>query len=163
MDRRVPEELLAEFVRAGTRLLRVESHGPRTLSLRFDRGELQVRLEDGGLELELGGPASLDELAESLDETDPWWTVIGEPLQGAWAKRDTDRRRLVLELQLRTDGENPKIVTLEPRGPRIRAHRRGEVRVGRGELAHDDRGRADRRRSAPAPERASSCSPSSRW
>ncbi len=121
MDRRFPEELLADFVRAGTRLLRVETHGPRTLSLRFDRGVLQVLLEDGGLELELGGPAPLSEGAEPLDETDPWWTVIGEPLSGAWAKLDTDRRRLVVELQLRADGQNPKIVTLEPRGPRIRA------------------------------------------
>jgi hypothetical protein len=118
----MPEELLAEFVRAGTRLLRVEAHGPRELSLRFDRGELQVRIEDGGLALELGGAAPLDESSEPLDEADPWWAVLGQPLAGAWAKHDTDRRRLVLELQLRPDGENPKIVTLEPRGPRIRAH-----------------------------------------
>ncbi len=122
MDRRVPEDQLAEFVRAGSRLLHVEAHGSRLLNLRFDRGALQVRLEDGGLELELGGASPLDEASEPLDEADPWWTVLGEPLSGAWAKRDTDRRRLVLELQLRPDGQNPKIVTLEPRGPRIRAH-----------------------------------------
>ena len=121
MDSRIPEELLAPLVRSGTRLLRVESHGPRVLSLRFDRGELQVLLEDGGLELELGGPAPLSAAAESLDEADPWWTVLGDPLQGAWAVLDTDRRRLVVELQLRTDDANPKIITLEPRGPRIRA------------------------------------------
>ena len=122
VDRRVPEELLAAFVRAGTRLLRVESHGARSLRLRFDRGALDVLLADGALELELGGGAPLDDSAESLDEADPWWTVLGEPLAGAWAKRDTDRRRVLLELQLRPDGHSPKIIALEPRGPRIRAH-----------------------------------------
>ena len=121
MDRRIPEELLAELVRAGTRLLRVEANGPRQLSLRFDRGELQILLVDGGLELELGGAGPLSAAAELLDEDDPWWTVLGDPLQGAWSVLDTDQRRLVFELQLRRDGENPKIIALEPRGPRIRA------------------------------------------
>jgi len=121
VSRRLPEDLLTEFVRTGTRLLHVELHGPRALSLRFDRGQLHVRLEDAGLELELGGGAPLSADAESLDEDDPWWTVIGQKLQGAWARIDTDRRRLVVELQFRPDDENPKIVTLEPRGPRIRA------------------------------------------
>jgi hypothetical protein len=119
--RRIPEELLAELVRLGTRLLHVELHGPRALSLRFDRGSLQVLLVDGGLELELGGAGPLSPAAEALDETDPWWTVIGQPLQGAWAVVDTDQRRHAVELQLRRDEENPKIITLEPRGPRIRA------------------------------------------
>ena len=121
MTRRIPEERLAELVRTGTRLLHVELHGPRALSLRFDRGQLQVLLEDGGIELELGGAGPLSESAEALDEADPWWTVIGEPLLGAWAIVDEDQRRLVVELQLRRDDENPKIITLEPRGPRIRA------------------------------------------
>ncbi len=121
MNPRIPEELLAELVRSGTRLLHVELHGPRSLSLRFDRGALQILLVDGGLELELGGAGPLSEDAEALDETDPWWTVIGEPLQGAWAIVDTDERRLVVELQLRADDANPKIISLEPRGPRIRA------------------------------------------
>ena len=121
MDRRIPEELLTELVRSGTRLLHVELHGPRALSLRFDRGSLQILLVDGGIELELGAGGPLSEAAEALDEIDPWWTVIGQPLQGAWAVVDTDQRRLVVELQLRLDDENPKIITLEPRGPRIRA------------------------------------------
>jgi hypothetical protein len=47
--------------------------------------------------------------------------VLGDPLQGAWSVLDTDKRRLVFELQLRRAGENPKIIALEPRGPRIRA------------------------------------------
>ena len=121
MTRRIPDEVLAELVRSGTRLLRVEMHGPRALSLRFDRGMLHIHLVDHGLELELGGAGPLSEGAESLDEADPWWTVIGEPLQGAWAVVDTDQRRLFVELQLRPDDENPKIVILEPRGPRLRA------------------------------------------
>jgi hypothetical protein len=121
VSRRLPEDLLALFVRTGTRLLHVELHGPGALSLRFDRGQLQIRVEDAGLELELGGGAPLSSEAEALDEDDPWWTVIGQKLQGAWALVDTDQRRLAVELQFRPDDENPKIVTLEPRGPRIRA------------------------------------------
>lgn len=121
VDRRIPEELLADLVRAGTRLLRVQTNGPRELSLRFDRGEVQILLVDGGLEIELGGAGSPSEAAELLDESDPWWTVLGDPLQGAWSLVDTDQRRLAIELQLRVDGENPKIITLEPRPPRIRA------------------------------------------
>ncbi|MEX2207770.1 MAG: hypothetical protein WEF50_16215 [Myxococcota bacterium] len=119
MDRRIPEQLLAPLVRSGTRLLHVEANGSRELSLRFDRGAVLVLLVDGGLELGGGRPPS--ESAEALDESDPWWTVIGQPLSGAWSVVDTDQRRLVVELQLRLDGESPKIVTLEPRGPRIRA------------------------------------------
>lgn len=120
MIRRIPEERLSELWRAGTRLLHVESCGPRELSLRFDRGALQIVLRDGGLELELGGGAPLSEDAAVLDEVDPWWTVIGQPLQGAWSSLDAEDRRVLLELQLRLDGENPKIVTLEPRGAQIR-------------------------------------------
>ncbi|MGH7290768.1 MAG: hypothetical protein ACREJT_06135, partial [Myxococcota bacterium] len=85
MSKRTPEEPLAPWIQAGTRLLRVESRGPRTLSLRFDRGELQVLLEDHGIALEFGGAAPLAEDADLLDESDPWWTVIGQPLAGASA------------------------------------------------------------------------------
>jgi len=120
VNRRIPEELLAELVRAGTRLLRAEANGPRELSLRFDRGEVQILLVDNGLEIELGG-GSQSPATELLDESDPWWTVLGDPLQGAWSVVDTDGRRLAIELQLRLDDANPKLITLEPRGPRIRA------------------------------------------
>ncbi len=120
MVHRIPEPQLAELVRAGSRLLRVESGGPRELWLRFDRGQLSLSLEDGGLALSLGGGAPLSPEAELLDQTDPWWTVIGAPLQGAWSLLDADRRRLALELQLRREDENPKIVVLEPQGARIR-------------------------------------------
>lgn len=121
MNPRLPEPLLADAMLAGTRLLHVERHGPRALSLRFDRIELHVLVEDGGIELELGGGSPLSPTAEALDETDPWWTLIGQPLMGAWSQLDTDQRRLVLELQFRPDDENPKILSLEPHGPRIRA------------------------------------------
>lgn len=120
MVHRIPEPQLAELVRAGSRLLRVESGGPRELWLRFDRGQLSVSLADGGLALALGGGAPLSLEAEVLDKTDPWWTVLGAPVQGAWSLLDADRRRLALELQLRRDDESPKIVVLEPQGARIR-------------------------------------------
>ena len=115
MAARDPEPLLAALVTARTRLLRVESDDPRALSLRFDRGVLRASLVDGALELELAGGAGRAEDAVILDQDDPWWTVIGQPLCGAWSRRDA------LELQLRADGENPKILVVEPRGPALRA------------------------------------------
>jgi len=118
---RDPEPLLAALVSTRTRLLRVESDDPRALSLRFDRGVLRASLVDGALELELASGAALAEDAAILDEDDPWWTVLGQPLCGAWSRRDGDGRRGALELQLRPDGENPKIVVVEPRGPALRA------------------------------------------
>jgi len=121
MGAREPEPLLTAFVEGHARLLRVESDDPRTLSLRFDRGVLRVAVVDGALELELGGGTALAEGAAILDEDDPWWTVIGHPLCGAWSRHDGEGRREALELQLRPDGENPKIVVLEGHGLMLRA------------------------------------------
>jgi hypothetical protein len=121
MATREPEPLLEAFVVGAARLLRVESDDPRALSLRFDRGVLRAALVDGALELELGGGTALAEDAAILDEDDPWWTVLGHPLCGAWSRRDGDGHREALELQLRPDGENPKIVVLEAHGLLLRA------------------------------------------
>jgi len=118
---RDPEPLLAALVSGHARLLRVESDDPRALALRFDRGVLRTSLVDGALELEVAGGVALAEDAVILDEDDPWWTVLGQPLWGAWSLRGGDGRRSALELQLRPDGENPKIVVVEPRGPALRA------------------------------------------
>jgi hypothetical protein len=116
---RVVESLLAPLVQSGARLLRVEASGPHALVLRFDRGALEVAVAGRGLELELA-PPSLPELeAEVLDETDPWWTVIGEPLTGAWSTTDTEGRRTALELELRR--QSPKRILLDPRDPRGRS------------------------------------------
>jgi hypothetical protein len=121
MAAREAEPLLEAFVVAAARLLRVESDDPRALSLRFDRGVLRLAVVDGALELELGGATGVGEDAAILDEDDPWWTVIGHPLCGAWSRRDGEGRREALELQLRPDGENPKIVVLEGHGLLLRA------------------------------------------
>src|SRR5262249_4195008 len=118
---RDPEPLLAALVSGHARLLRVESDDPRALALRFDRGVLRASLVDGALELELAGGAPPAEGGACLDEGAPGWTVPGQPLCGAWSRRDGDGRRSALELQLRADGENPKIVVVEPRGPALRA------------------------------------------
>ena len=121
MAARETEPLLAALVAGRAHLLRVESDDPRALSLRFDRGVLRAALVDGALELELGGATPLGEYAAILDEDDPWWTVIGQPLVGAWSRRDAEGRREALELQLRPDAENPKIVVLEGHGLLLRA------------------------------------------
>jgi hypothetical protein len=90
---REAEPLLEAFVAGAARLLRVESDDPRALSLRFDRGVLRLAVVDGALELELGGATGVAEGAAILDEDDPWWTVIGHPLCGAWSRRDGEGRR----------------------------------------------------------------------
>jgi hypothetical protein len=118
---RAPEALLSAFVAAQARLLRAESDDPRALSLRFDRGVLRVAVIDGGLELEVGGGEVIGAGAARLDEDDPWWTVIGHPLCGAWSLVDGEGRRTALELQFRPDGENPKILALEGHGLVLRA------------------------------------------
>lgn len=121
MSHRVAEEQLAPFVQTAARLLRVEASGPHGCVLRFDRGAVEVRVAGRGLELAVA-PAALPELeAEILDETDPWWTVIGEPLRGAWSATDTEGRRIALELQLRAADRNPKHIVLQPRGPHLEA------------------------------------------
>ena len=121
MLRRNSEEQVEPFVRAGARLLRVEALGPHAWVLRFDRGALEVSVAGRGLALALAPGALPDSDAEILDESDPWWTVIGAPLAGAWSSTDTDGRRVALELQLRRDDENPKRISLEPRGGRLEA------------------------------------------
>ena len=121
MAERAPEPLLSAFVAAHARLLRVESDDPRALSLLFDRGVLRAAVVDGALELELGGGRRARRRRALLDEDDPWWTVIGQPLCGAWSRHDGEGRRTALELQLRPDGENPKIVALEGHGLVLRA------------------------------------------
>jgi hypothetical protein len=118
---RAPEPLLSEFVAAHARLLRVESDDPRSLSLLFDRGALRVSVIDGALELELSGSEAAGSGAARLDEDDPWWTVLGHPLCGAWSLQDGEGRRTALELQLRPDGESPKVLTLEGHGLVLRA------------------------------------------
>ena len=122
MAERAPEPLLSAFVAAQARLLRVESDDPRALSLLFDRGVLRAAVVDGALELELSAAGDgLGAGSALLDEDDPWWTVLGQPLCGAWSRRDGEGRRTALELQLRPDGENPKIVALEGHGLVLRA------------------------------------------
>src|SRR5262245_66634631 len=98
MASRAPEPLLSGFVGATARLMGVESEEPRSLSLRFDRGVLRAALVDGALELELGGDGTLSAEAANLDEDDPWWTVLGQPLCGAWSRAGGDGRREALEL-----------------------------------------------------------------
>jgi len=118
---RAPEPLLSAFVAAQARLLRVESDDPRAVSLLFDRGVRRAAVVDGALELEVGGGEVIGAGAALLDEDDPWWTVIGHPLCGAWSRHDGEGHRTALEFQFRPDGENPKIIALEGHGLVLRA------------------------------------------
>ena len=50
-------------------------------------------------------------------EEEPWWRLIGSPLFGAWAEADGS----VLRLQLRSDDDNPRFVTLVREGEAVRS------------------------------------------
>jgi hypothetical protein len=110
------EKQIEPLARESARLLRVEAHGPQKCVLRFDRGALEISVSGHGLEIGVTPHALLPDLdVEVLDEEEPWWTVIGAPLAGAWSSIDTEGRRVKLELQLRRDDQNPKRIALEPR------------------------------------------------
>jgi hypothetical protein len=112
-------------VEARGRLLRVEADRagarPRTLALTFDVGRIVVSSAGDSL-----ATAHAKERAElpgklaTLDEEDPWWRVLGQPLTAAWpgdadattGARSTEAIR-VLKLRFREETENPRVIVLE--------------------------------------------------
>ena len=95
----------------------------RELLLTFDVATLHVSLSDesGELRVELGAVASdPPDGLEPADEEEPWWAVLGNPCVHAWQSRDPSGRRVALALQLRDDGENPRILSFVPVDGRVR-------------------------------------------
>jgi hypothetical protein len=87
-----------------------------SLLLTFDRGKLLLEPEEDGLalsfeEADFSGPMGL----EPLDEEEPWWALIGQPLMRSWDV-EQEGRRVGLDLQLRPDDENPKVVSIRADG-----------------------------------------------
>jgi hypothetical protein len=115
---------LREWTATAPRLLRVrQSADAAALRLEFDQVELQLRAVGDRLWLSAGAPEPLA-LAEPLEEAgelDPWWAVLGAPLLEAWAEVDSGGAVRELDLQLREDDQNPKMICLTLGGGRLRA------------------------------------------
>jgi hypothetical protein len=125
-------EIFERAVDARGRILRVEGDraqpAPSVLVLTFDVGRIVVRPEEDGLRVEaLPAPQRLPEASEVLDDEEPWWRFLGQPITAAWPGGVADGvgarglgSLMVLKLRFREESENPKIVQLEATGSQLR-------------------------------------------
>jgi hypothetical protein len=125
-------EIFERAVEARGRILRAEADytdaAPGMLLLTFDVGRIAIRPQDDGLliePLEVGDapPAGL----ESLDENEPWWRLLGQPITAAWpggVEEGVGARGLgslmVLKLRFRDESDHPRIVRFEAAGHAVR-------------------------------------------
>ena len=125
-------EIFERAVEAGGRILRAEADytdaAPGMLLLTFDVGRIAIRPHDDGLviePLEVGDapPAGL----EVLDENEPWWRLLGQPITAAWPGGVEEgvgalglRSLMVLKLQFREESDHPHTVRLEAAGHTVR-------------------------------------------
>lgn len=90
------------------------------LLLTFDIGRVLVRSDPVRSELEMeylepgaAAPAGL----QSAADREPWWRVLGGPLARVWPSGSELASGACL--QFRSDEQNPRIITLEPRGASV--------------------------------------------
>ena len=93
------------------------------LALTFDVGRVVIAPADVGLDVSAAGdrealPAGLG----SLDEEEPWWRLLGQPITAAWPGGVEEGvgasglgSLMVLKLRFREESENPRVVRLERR------------------------------------------------
>jgi len=125
-------QVFERSVDARGRLLRVEADRsgatPRELVLTFDVGRVLLRPTDDGLSAVIVDErGTLPPGVQPIDEEEPWWRVLGQPLTAAWPGGTEDAEGaqasgplLVLKLRFREEAENPRIVSLESAGSAIR-------------------------------------------
>jgi hypothetical protein len=120
-------DILERAVAAKGRVLRVEADRitalPRILALTFDIG--RVVLRPAGEALGVEAVADRDALPAglvSLEEEDPWWRVLGQPITAAWPLPATDAARScrAVKLRFREADQNPRIVGVTVAGPALR-------------------------------------------
>jgi hypothetical protein len=119
-------------VEARGQILRAEADRtdatPGILVLTFDVGRILIRPGEDGLLVEHVGEAeALPDGLEPLDEAEPWWRLLGQPLTAAWpggVEEGVGARGLgslmVLKLRFREESDNPRIVRLEAAGRAVR-------------------------------------------
>ena len=82
-------QVFERAVEAKGRLLRIEGDRtgptPRQLVLTFDVGRISIRPTDDGLSTSLiEDRAVMPGDLVPLDEEEPWWRLLGQPLTAAW-------------------------------------------------------------------------------
>lgn len=126
---------LAVFERAaeaGGQLLRVEADragdSAGALLLTFDIGRILVRSSDAGLRVtHLEKPEAAPAGLLILDEEDPWWRLLGNPLTAAWPGGVEDgigaqglTSLMIVKLRFREESKNPRVVQLDSAGSQVR-------------------------------------------
>lgn len=126
-------EILERAVTAHGRILRVEADRadalPRILALTFDIGRVVLRPvgETIGVEA-VPDRVALPVGLVPLDEEDPWWRVLGQPITAVWpigiggdGSQDPPVKEAgALKLRFRESDQNPRVVGIAVAGPALR-------------------------------------------
>lgn len=125
-------EIFERAVQAGGLFLRAEadqvSATPGVLALTFDVGRIVIRPGDDGLVVEHAEDATtLPGGLENVDDEEPWWRLLGQPLTAAWPGGVEEGvgasglgSLMVLKLRFREESDNPRIVQIEAVGRAVR-------------------------------------------
>jgi len=125
-------ELFERVARAGGRLLRAEQLAPAGRGgdsvcapgylLTFDVGRILLVAEPASATLrasEVRDRAELGASLRSLDEEEPWWRLLGNPITRVWpgpsgsgAIAGSQEEVKDMRIQFRQDDENPRVVSL---------------------------------------------------
>lgn len=126
-------EILERAVTAHGRILRVEADRadalPHILALTFDVG--RVLLRPVGEQIGVEAVPDRDALPAGLvplDEEDPWWRVLGQPITAVWpiesggggAAAPSAKAAGALKLRFRERDQNPRVVGIAVAGPALR-------------------------------------------
>jgi hypothetical protein len=125
-------EVFERAVESRGRILRSEGDPagttPEVLLLTFDVGRVLIRPTDDGLRIEhVEDSGAVPDGLEALDDQEPWWRLLGQPLTAAWpggVEEGIGARGLgslmVLKLRFREESDGPRIVRLEAAGRAVR-------------------------------------------
>ena len=114
-------ELLERAAEAASCLLRIEqtlAPGGTDLSgllLTFDVGRILLSLDAATQEVREKQVASREQLSQSfekMDEEEPWWRVLGNPLTRVRDLKVGAGKGVAL--QFRTDADNPRLIAILP-------------------------------------------------
>lgn len=96
------------------------------LALTFDVGRVVLRAVDDALRAEaVAEREALPAGLVRLDEEEPWWRVLGQPITGAWPVVD-DASGSSIALRFREADQNPRIIGVAAAGPALRVSLQGK-------------------------------------
>lgn len=125
-------QILERVAEARGKILRAEGDRAGSsvgvLALTFDVGRVVVAPSDDGLEIAgIGDREGLPDGLGSLDEEEPWWRLLGQPITAAWPGGVEEGvgasglgKLMIVKMRFREEGENPRVVRLEATGSAIR-------------------------------------------